>query len=68
VVDQGWAGSSWSANIPFDYAYYVVPDINAHRGPVQVSEKLDEVVEALPIDFASNPVGEYTYALGYPGK
>ena len=68
VVDQNWAGLSWPQNVQWDYGYFVVPDTDAHQGPLQVSDALDEVVDTLPIDFTSYPLNQYGQALGYPGN
>ena len=66
VVDQNWADQSWSQNVRWDYAFYVVPDTGAQTGPVGVPQALDQAVDTLPIDFSSYPLGELGHAFGYP--
>ena len=66
VVDKNWADRTWSSNLYWDYAYYVVDDTDAHQGPVSVNDALDEAVDTLPIDFTSYTLNAYGYALGYP--
>jgi len=68
VVDQNWADQSWSENIQWDYAFYVVPDKDAQTGPVDVPQALDQAVETLLIDFSSYPLGEFGHAFGYPSN
>jgi len=68
VVDENWSSRVWSANYPYDYAYYVVNDSGSRSGDLNVPETLDQASTPLPIDFGSNPVGTYTHAMGYPGK
>jgi hypothetical protein len=68
VVDTKWASQTWSANIPVDFAYYVVSNTGANSGSMAVPEALDQAVTPLPIDFINSPVSKYGYSLGYPGN
>jgi len=55
VVDVDWTTSRFPANIPYDYAYYVVPD-----------ESLSATAGTLRIDFEpGDRIGARTHALGY---
>ena len=70
VADTDWASRSFPANIPFDYAMYVVPASGAHAGPTQkpdgttISDNLEEAAGSLAVTFDSPPMA-FTYALGY---
>jgi hypothetical protein len=68
VVDTKWASQTWDANIPADFAYYVVSNTGANSGSMAVPEALDQAVSPLSIDFANSPVSRYGYSLGYPGN
>lgn len=65
VVDSDWATRTWPDNIPWDYAYYVVPSSGAHSGTAAVSESLEQAAATLGISFAAPTVGAFTHALGY---
>jgi hypothetical protein len=65
VVDVDWTIRTFPDNIPWDHAYYVVPDAGAHRGTPASSEALDEAVGTLTISIASPVTGATTHALGY---
>jgi hypothetical protein len=67
VVHDGWASRSWPNNIPWDYAYYVVPDSGAHAGSGGGSNLvLDGTTGSLPVQFSPvASIGAYTHALGY---
>lgn len=67
VVDLNWANQTWPDNIPWDYAYYVVPDEGVHTGGVNsTSEVLDEAAGSLSVQFTTPAVqGDQTHALGY---
>jgi hypothetical protein len=66
VVDVSWTTRTFPANIPWDYAYYVVPDSGAHtngfadKGPI-----LDTAAKTLGIAFAAPTEGAVTDAIGY---
>merc|ERR1712166_1478116 len=68
VADTDWASRSFPANIPFDYAMYVVPASGAHAGPTQkpdgttISDNLEEAAGSLAVTFDSPPMA-FTYAL-----
>lgn len=65
VVDVDWTNKTFPANIPWDYAFYVVPDSGAHRGNGS-NEILDAAVGSFPVITRDIGVlGGYTYALGY---
>lgn len=63
VVDVNWANRTWPNNIPWDYAYYVVPD-GAHVGTPSRGG-LDATVPALTVQFDAPGLGAYTHAMGY---
>ena len=74
VVDTDWTTRTFPDNIPWDYAYYVVPDSGAHSGNSAGTDVLDAATPALDISFATPVTGdaeaaagspEYTHALGY---
>ncbi len=78
-----WTTKSFPDSVPWDYAYYVIPnDAAAHEGGYLhdqrpgLSKILEDVVEAMPIDFHwqlrnspqdihLNLPGEFTHGLGY---
>jgi len=70
VADTDWASRSWPANIPWDYAMYVVPSSGAHAGPTSqpdgtlIPDNLEEAAGSLPVTFDAPPT-TFTYALGY---
>ena len=64
VVDVDWTTRKFPANIPYDYAYYVVPDSGAHLG-AGAGGSLAVAADALPVDFSTDPFGSRTHALGY---
>ena len=67
VVDSDWASRSWPDNIPWDYAFYVVPTSGAHSGKAASSDSLEVAAGTLPISFSSpaTGAGAFTHALGY---
>lgn len=74
VVDANWTTSTFPANIPWDYAYYVVSDTGAHSGTAASSDALDMAAGHLPVDFSVPVTGDgtngslspdFTFALGY---
>jgi len=72
VVDTNWTTSTFPDNIPWDYAYYVVPDSGAHSGS-GAWESLDQTVGGLPISFdtpaydsgTTSSDADYTHGIGY---
>jgi hypothetical protein len=74
VVDVNWTTRTFPANIPWDYAYYVVSDTGAHAGTAASSDSLDTAAGSLAVSFAApyyndgdpsaNSV-DFTHALGY---
>lgn len=67
VVDDAWADQTWPDNIPWDYAYYVVPDTEAHTAGLSegTDPALDKAAGSLPVEFTAPTFGDYTHALGY---
>lgn len=66
AVDVNWTTSDWPNNIPFDYAFYMVPTSGHHYGTSTSSDSLESMVGRLPIAWtAPTSGGAYTYALGY---
>jgi hypothetical protein len=71
VVDVNWTTSTFPNNIPWDYAFYVVPDSGSHSGTSASSDALDSaVVTPLMISFAEpyhddQTSADFTHALGY---
>ena len=74
VVDRNWTSRTFPANIPWDYAYYVVNDEGAHKGTAAPSDSLDTAAGSLDVLFtqpayndgvpAANSA-DFTHALGY---
>jgi hypothetical protein len=76
VVDVNWTdpNKTFPANIPWDYAYYVVSDAGAHKGAAATSDSLDAAAGSLEVDFTQPSFDDgvpavdspdFTYALGY---
>ncbi len=76
VVDVNWTTGVFPNNIPYDYAYYVVPDSDAHTpGLNSANDALDMAASAMDISFdpsdseiatAGLPtLAVATHALGY---
>jgi len=76
VVDVNWTdpNKTFPANIPWDYAYYVVSDMGAHKGAAAASDSLDAAAGSLDVDFAQPSYNDgissanspdFTHALGY---
>jgi len=68
VVDQRWAKTRFPLNVPWDYAFYVIPNKEeAHKDGYlnDHSKILDEAVEALPVNFDFNYQNVFTHSLGY---
>jgi hypothetical protein len=72
VVDYDWASTTWSSNIPVDYAFLVVDDVGKHQDGYStspVSSALDIAVPAMGVSFtAPTLVSDLAYALGYSKK
>jgi hypothetical protein len=64
VVDAHWTTRKWPDNIPWDYAYYVVPASGAHTGTPSYGA-LENAVRTLSISFDAPATGQFTHALGY---
>jgi hypothetical protein len=67
VVDTDWANRTFPANIPWDYAYYVVGDSGAHTsGATASSDVLDAAAGDLAVQLTPAPTtGTVAHALGY---
>jgi len=66
VVDQNWTTRTFPDNIPWDYAYYVVPDEGAHSGAGgSVDAVLDGMAGSMSQSFGAPATGVKTYAFGY---
>ena len=67
VVDINWTTRVFPANIPWDYAFYVVADSGAHQQgqTITSSDKLDEEVAAMMVSFAPPVIGNNTFGMGY---
>lgn len=67
VVDVEWTTRTFPANIPWDYAYYVVPDAGAHTPGFTsgTSQVLADAAGSLPVQFTAATMGDLTHALGY---
>ncbi|TNE81130.1 MAG: hypothetical protein EP334_02600 [Gammaproteobacteria bacterium] len=70
VVDENWTTRTFPANIPWDYAYYVVPVSGAHFGTTASSDELEVAAKSMAVSFGT-PVfdtddsTDVTFALGY---
>ncbi|KAL7480583.1 hypothetical protein ACHAW6_006262 [Cyclotella cf. meneghiniana] len=73
VVDYQWTQQGFPNSVPYDFAFYVIPnDVNVHeKGYLHyqdpsLSEILPDLVEPMPIDFNFNQYSaEMTTGLGY---
>jgi hypothetical protein len=66
VVDTDWSSRVFPANIPWDYAYYVVNDTGAHTaGRNAAVDVLDVAAGDLAVQFTAPGATAYTHALGY---
>jgi hypothetical protein len=66
VVDVDWTTRTFPANIPWDYAFYVVDDQGSHSGTASPSSALDVAAGDLAVQTAAPPsTGALTHALGY---
>ena len=68
VVHAGWDATTFPANIPYDYAYYVVPDADAHTdgaAGTSTADALDVAVPAMPTSFGPPTLEVTATALGY---
>jgi hypothetical protein len=67
VVDREWTTRTWPANIPWDYAFYVVPTSGAHKAgtsPVS-SPSLEVAVGTMSMSFDATTQGARTHGFGY---
>jgi hypothetical protein len=64
VVDPNWTTRKWPDNIPWDYAFYVVPIDGARSGKTP-DASLETTAKTLPISFIAPATGTFTHALGY---
>ena len=58
MVDQRWAHSSFPDSVPYDYAFYVIPnDVSVHEKGYKhhedssLSELLPDLTEPIPVDW-----------------
>jgi hypothetical protein len=73
VVDSNWTTRTFPDNIPWDYAYYVVKDTDAHTAGLTTADPaLDVAVAPITVNFTTPPDSDransstdYTTALGY---
>jgi hypothetical protein len=66
VVDADWTTRTFPDNIPWDFAYYVVPDSGAHiPGFSSSSASLDGSVTELDVAFNQFTLGGAADAIGY---
>jgi hypothetical protein len=67
VVDADWSTRTWPDNIPWDYAYYVVPTSGRYTpGLTTVNASLELALVTPPsIQFTAPATGTVTHALGY---
>lgn len=65
VVDSDWTTATFPANIPWDYAYYVVSDSGSHSGTHTSTDILDGEAESLTISFVDPGFANTTAAIGY---
>lgn len=64
VVDKDWTTRTFPDNIPWDYAYYVVPTSSAHSGAGS-GGSLESRAGTVPISFDPADPDAATDALGY---
>jgi len=64
VVDVRWTDETFPDNMAWDYAFYVVPDEDAHVGTSASSDALDVAAQSLTLSF-TQPSFDFTHALGY---
>jgi hypothetical protein len=65
VVDRNWTTRTFPANIPWDYAFYVVSDTGAHSGTPAPSNTLDVAASPLSVQLTNPSLGAMAHALGY---
>lgn len=75
VVHYEWTTKGFPHSVPYDYAYYVIPnDVSAHlRGFIHENQQdlsriLEEIVEPIPIDFDWHRTGSTTSQLNLSGE
>lgn len=74
VVDTDWTAAVFPDNIPWDYAYYVVPVSGGHSG-AGAGGSLEAAAGTMTIDFSTAPMhtdgtdgadsSDFSHALGY---
>ena len=70
VADTDWSSRTFPNNIPWDYAFYVVPAAGAHSGPsnrpdgTEISDNLEAAAGSLDVSFLP-PDMSLSHALGY---
>lgn len=75
LVDYEWTTKSFPLSVPWDYAFYVIPNTNEAHTPgfiyktqPELSRILEDVVERFPIDFTydqSTAPATMVHGLGY---
>lgn len=72
VVDQRWTLQAFPDTVPYDYAFYVIPnDVSAHEKGYKhiqdpgLSELLPDIAEHIPLDWKYDRHGEFITGLGY---
>ena len=73
VVDHRWTKQGFPHSVPYDYAFYVIPnDVSAHEkgylhyGNPALSQLLPDIAEPIPVNWSYNHYGaDFTTGLGY---
>jgi hypothetical protein len=75
VVDYDWTTKDFPSSVPYDFAFWVIPNDNETHEPGYIyqsqqdlSRVLEDIVERFPIDFTydqSNAPATFTHGLGY---
>lgn len=66
VVLDKWTTVTWPKNIPSDFGFWIVDDLNAHTGNnCAATQALDAVVDPFKIDVGFDIAGVFTYSFGY---
>lgn len=70
VIASDWSSRVWPSNIPYDYGFYVVPNVGSHRvGNTTDNDPLDGLGSlSIAWNADSATVGMLTDALGYSYK
>jgi hypothetical protein len=64
AVDVDWTTGVFPNNIPWDFAYYVIPDSGSHSGAGNEAA-LDSAVIPMDMSFTPATQDQYTHGLGY---